>query len=59
VDTGTRYCEYTPTGLDDRDYQLPFTFTGKINKVTFKPGPPEFLPEDTKQAAQMKANADN
>jgi hypothetical protein len=38
---------------------VPFTFTGKINKVIFKPGPPEFLPEHTNQAAQMKANADN
>ena len=59
VDEGCDIGYDTRTGVDDRDYQVPFPFTGNINKVTFKPGPPEFLPENTKQAAEMKANADN
>ena len=28
----------TRTGVDDKDYQLPFRFTGKLAKVTFKLG---------------------
>ncbi len=29
----------TRTGVDDKDYQVPFRFTGKIGAVTFKLGP--------------------
>src|SRR5262249_7119208 len=29
----------TRTPVDDKDYQLPFRFTGKLNKLTFKLGP--------------------
>ena len=29
----------TRTGVDDRDYKLPFRFNGKLNKVTFNLGP--------------------
>ena len=29
----------TRTGVDDKDYQVPFRFTGKIGKLTFKLGP--------------------
>jgi arylsulfatase len=29
----------TRTGVDDRDYQIPFRFNGQIAKVTFKTGP--------------------
>jgi arylsulfatase len=25
--------------VDDRDYKVPFQFTGKLNKVTFRLGP--------------------
>ena len=45
----------TRTGVDDRDYQPPFRFTGTINKITFKPGPPEMTPEQMKKAEEMKA----
>jgi hypothetical protein len=31
----------TRTGVDERDYQVPFAFTGKIDHVTFKLGPPQ------------------
>jgi len=46
----------TRTGVDDRDYQVPFKFTGEINKITFKPGPPEMTEEQMKKAAKMNAN---
>jgi arylsulfatase len=29
----------TRTPVDDKDYQVPFRFTGKLNRVTFKLGP--------------------
>jgi hypothetical protein len=29
----------TRTPVDDNDYQVPFRFTGKLNKLTFKLGP--------------------
>ena len=45
----------TRTGVDDCDYQPPFRFTGTINKVTFKPGPPELTAEQMKRAAEMRA----
>jgi arylsulfatase len=45
----------TRTGVDERDYQVPFTFTGTINKITFKPGPPEMTEEQMKEAAKLAA----
>jgi len=45
----------TRNGVDDNDYQVPFTFTGTIDRVTFKPGPPEMTAEQMKKAAEMKA----
>jgi arylsulfatase len=38
----------TGTGVDDADYQIPFTFTGKIAKLTFSIAPP-VLTEDDKR----------
>jgi hypothetical protein len=40
----------TRTPVDDADYQVPFRFTGTINKVSFKLGPSQLLPEDHKAA---------
>jgi hypothetical protein len=31
----------TRTGVDDKDYQVPFRFTGKLDKLTVKLGPPQ------------------
>ena len=31
----------TGTSVDDQDYQVPFRFTGKIDKLTVKLGPSE------------------
>jgi hypothetical protein len=30
--------------VDDKDYQVPFRFTGKLNKLTVKLGPEELEP---------------
>jgi hypothetical protein len=44
----------TGTPVDDMDYQVPFTFNGKLNKLTLKLDRPQLTPEDIKklQAAQ-------
>ena len=36
----------TGTPVDDQDYQLPFAFTGKINKLTFALEPPTLTPQE-------------
>jgi hypothetical protein len=41
--------------VDDRDCQVPFRFTGTINKIPFGPGPPEMTEEQMKRAAAMNA----
>jgi arylsulfatase A-like enzyme len=38
----------TRTGVNDADYQVPFRFTGTINKLTVKPGPEQFTEDDRK-----------
>ncbi len=47
----------TLTGVDDRDYQPPFKFTGKLDKLTLTIERPKLTPADIKQleAAQAKA----
>lgn len=35
----------TRTGVNDADYQVPFRFTGKLDKLTAKLGPPQPPPE--------------
>jgi arylsulfatase A-like enzyme len=47
----------TRTPVDDADYQVPFRFTGKINKVQVKLGPSQLMPEDQKAAHEMRNNA--
>ena len=47
----------TRTPVDDADYQVPFPFTGTVEKVGFKLGPSQMLPEDHKAAQEMKDNA--
>jgi arylsulfatase len=39
----------TGTPVDDNDYQVPFAFTGKLNKLTIKIDRPTLSPEDIKQ----------
>jgi arylsulfatase len=47
----------TLTGVNDADYQPPFKFTGKLNKVTLTLDRPTLTPEDIKklEAAQRAA----
>jgi arylsulfatase len=46
----------TRTGVDD-SYKLPFRFTGKIDKLTFKLGPSQMTAEDEKKAQEALARA--
>jgi arylsulfatase len=39
----------TGTPVDDRDYQVPFQFTGKLNKLTINIDRPKLTPEDEKR----------
>jgi arylsulfatase len=34
------------TPVDDADFQSPFPFTGKLEKLTIKVGPEQLTPED-------------
>ena len=42
----------TRTGVDDKDYQSPFRFTGKLNKLTIKLVPPKMTAEEEKLLQQ-------
>jgi arylsulfatase A-like enzyme len=44
--------------VDDHDYQVPFNFNGKINKVTIVLDPPKLTPEDVQklEAAERSAS---
>jgi arylsulfatase len=39
----------TGTPVDDNDYQVPFAFTGKINRVTLDIDRPKLSPDDVKR----------
>ncbi len=43
----------------DNDYQLPFRFTGTIDKLTFKLGPSQLTPADQKAQAAAISNVNN
>jgi hypothetical protein len=40
----------TGTPMDDKDYKVPFKFTGKINKLTIAIDRPKLTPEDEKHS---------
>jgi len=46
----------TRTAVDD-SYELPFRFTGTINKLTFKLGPSEMAESDQRNMQEMVARA--
>ena len=46
----------TRTGVDN-SYELPFRFTGTIDKLTFKLGPSQMTAEEQKAAAEAVAKA--
>jgi arylsulfatase A-like enzyme len=43
----------TGTPVDDKDYQVPFRFTGTIDKLTVKLGPEEISPEEKGKIARV------
>jgi arylsulfatase len=47
----------TRTGVNDKDYQVPFAFNGKIDKLTVKLGPPQMLSAEQQKAAAAAARA--
>jgi arylsulfatase A-like enzyme len=46
----------TGTPVDDKDYQVPFKFTGKINKITLTIDRPKLSPEDVKKLEAATRN---
>jgi arylsulfatase len=49
----------TGTPVDDKDYQVPFKFTGKIDKLTFALEEPKLTPEDIKKLKEAEAKAND
>ena len=47
----------TGTPVDDNDYQVPFGFTGKIDKLTIAVEPAKLTPEDTRRLKEAEAKA--
>ena len=45
------YSSYTH---DDKDYQVPFNFTGKIDKLTISVEPPKLTPDDIKKLKEAE-----
>ncbi|MCE0521580.1 MAG: arylsulfatase [Methylacidiphilales bacterium] len=48
----------TGTAVDD-SYELPFRFTGTIDKLTFNLGPSQLTADDQKKQAELMAHVDN
>jgi arylsulfatase A-like enzyme len=47
----------TGTPVDDKDYQVPFKLTAKLNKLTIKMDPPKLTPADVKRLKAAEAKA--
>ncbi len=47
----------TGTPVDDKDYQVPFKLTAKIDKLTIALDPPKLTPEDLKKLKDAEAKA--
>jgi arylsulfatase len=48
----------TGTPVDDKDYQVPFKFTGKLEKPTLTIDRPKLTPEDIKKLEEAKGGPD-
>ena len=46
----------TGTPVDDKDYQVPFRFTGKLTKLTLTIDRPKLTPEDEKRLMEAQRN---
>jgi arylsulfatase A-like enzyme len=49
----------TRTGVEDKDYQVPFRFSGKLDKLTIKLGPAQLAGEDHQVIRHARADAHN
>ncbi len=49
----------TGTPVDDKDYQVPFAFTGTIDNLTFAVAPPKLTPQDVQKLRQAEAAAND
>jgi arylsulfatase len=60
LDTVVNIGDATLTPVDDRDYQVPFKFTGTIDKITIRLEPPVLSAEDVEmlKKAELKQAAD-
>src|SRR5215475_5905711 len=47
----------TRTPVDDKDYQVPFRFTGKLDKLTIRLEPPQLTAPDRQKATDIGAKA--
>ncbi len=47
----------TGTPVDDQDYQVPFKFTGRVDKLTISVEPPVLTPADVKKLQEAAAGA--
>jgi arylsulfatase len=47
----------TGTPVDDKDYQVPFRFTGKLNKLTLSIDRPQLTPDDVRRLKEAEARA--
>jgi arylsulfatase len=47
----------TRTPVDDKEYQIPFRFTGKIDKLTYKLGPVQLTSDDQRTIEHARATA--
>ena len=46
----------TGTSVNDKDYQVPFRFTGKLNKLSLTIDRPKITPEDAKKLMATQRN---
>jgi arylsulfatase len=49
----------TRTPVDDKDYQVPFRFTGKLDKLTVKVGPVQLTSDEHQIIRHARAGANN
>src|SRR5262245_43843800 len=47
----------TRTGVNDKDYQLPFRFNGKLNKLTFRVAPVQLSGDEQQTIQHARAHA--
>jgi hypothetical protein len=55
LDTVVNIGDAAGTPVDGKDYQIPFPFIGKIDKLTIKLEPPKLTPEDVKKLEEAEA----